>query len=145
MMSMNKFWIAVISKDHAMQAVQGNFIQLSHGKEAPLKRLHKGDWLLIYSSKNSINSNEKCQTFTAVGQVSDDRIYQAEMNENFKPFRRNLQFFPCTPVSILPLINELSFIQNKKLWGYPFRFGFFEIHKNDFFLIAKGMMDISMI
>lgn len=80
-----------------------------------------------------------------VGQVSDDRIYQAEMNESFKPFRRNLQFFPCTPVSILPLIKELTFIQNKKSWGYPFRFGFFEIHKNDFFLIAKGMMDISMI
>ena len=73
------------------------------------------------------------------------QVNHEHVSENFKPFRRNLQFFFFTPVSILPLINELSFIQNKKSWGYPFRFGFFEIHKNDFFLIAKGMMDISMI
>ena len=145
MINTNKFWIAVISKDHAMRAVDGNFIQLSHGKETLVKRLHKGDWLLIYSSKNSINSNEKCQSFTAVGQVSDDKIYRVEISENFKPYRRNMIFFPCNHVSILPLINELAFIQNKKSWGYPFRFGFFEIYKNDFLLIAKGMMDVSMI
>ncbi len=48
MNSLPEFWIAVISKDHAMRAVAGGFIQISHGKEAPLKRLHAGDWLLIY-------------------------------------------------------------------------------------------------
>lgn len=139
MNNLNKFWIAVISKDHAMRAVEGGFIQLSHGKEAPLKRLHAGDWMLIYSSKLFMNSNEKCQSFTAIGRVSDEGIFMTEMNENFKPFRRKVQFFDCESISIIPLIENLSFIKNKKSWGYPFRFGFFEINKEDFLLIAQKM------
>ena len=32
-----------------------------------------------------------------------------------------------------------TFIQDKKHWGYMFRFGFFEIPHQDFELIADGM------
>jgi len=47
---------------------------------------------------------------------------------------------PSVDVSILPLINDLDFIQNKKSWGYPFRFGFFEIKQHDFDLISSQML-----
>ncbi|MEO7210752.1 MAG: EVE domain-containing protein [Chitinophagaceae bacterium] len=144
MKNSNKFWIAVISKDHTMRAVEGGFIQLSHGKEAPLKRLHAGDWMLIYSSKLIMNGNEKCQSFTAIGRVRDEEIFIAEMNENFKPFRRKVQFFDCEFISIIPLIEKLSFIKNKKSWGFPFRFGFFEVNKEDFLLIAQDMVTESI-
>ncbi len=62
------------------------------------------------------------------------------MTENFNPFRRNIDFFECKECSIIPLINDLEFIINKKSWGYPFRFGFFEIKENDFNLISSKML-----
>ena len=137
---MMRFWIASISKEHAMRGVNGNFIQVCHGKKAPLKRMSKGDMILIYSSKITLDGNEKCQKFTAIGKMADDEIYSFQMSENFVPFRRKIKFYACEEYSILPLIAELDFIENKKMWGYPFRYGFFEINKKDYNLIASKMI-----
>jgi hypothetical protein len=139
-MNTEKYWVATISKEHTQRGVNGNFIQVCHGKQAPLKRMKKGDYLLVYSSKQTFEGNEKCQSFTALGQVIDDEVYPFQMSENFKPFRRNIKFIECLETPILPLINELEFIPNKKSWGYPFRFGFFEIKENDFNRITSKMM-----
>jgi predicted RNA-binding protein len=139
-MSTQKYWMAVVSKDHAMRGVSGGFIQVCHGKQAPLKRMSVNDWLIVYSPKQSMLGQEKCQNFTAIGQVSDDDVYQHEMSANFTPFRRNLKFYPCQEISILPLINQLEFIQNKSKWGFQFRLGFFEIKENDFNLIAYKLL-----
>ena len=43
-------------------------------------------------------------------------------------------------VPIQPLIDQLSFIKNKKSWGYPFRFGCFTIEKSDFELIENALL-----
>lgn len=139
-MNKQKFWIIVVSKDHAMRGVEGNFIQANHGKQAPLKRISEGDWIIIYSPKISLDGNEKYQRFTAIGQASDENVYQFKMTESFAPFRRNVKFSECLETSILPLINSLEFIPNKKSWGYPFRFGFFEINENDFNIISSKML-----
>jgi predicted RNA-binding protein len=139
-MNTAKYWIAALSKEHTLRGVEGGFIQVCHGKESPLKRMKKGDYLLVYSSKITMEGSEKCQKFTAIGQVDDDVIYPYEMSENFKPFRRNITFYTCEEVEIQPLVNELQFIENKKSWGYPFRFGFFNILQNDFNLIASKML-----
>lgn len=139
-MNTTKYWITTISKEHIMRGVTGGFVQINHGKQAPLKRMKKSDYLIVYSSKITMEGNEKCQAFTAIGQVKDDEVYQFQMTENFKPFRRNIEFLKCRESSIIPLINDLEFIPNKKSWGYPFRFGFFEIKENDFNLISFKML-----
>ena len=139
-MSAKKYWIAAVSKEHTQRGVSGGFIQVCHGNQSPLKRMKKDDYLLIYSSKNTIEGNEKCQAFTALGKVMDDEVYQFQMTENFKPFRRNIKFMECEEVPISPLVNDLEFISNKKSWGYPFRFGFFEIKENDFNFITSKML-----
>ncbi|GAB3904500.1 EVE domain-containing protein [Larkinella knui] len=139
MQDSTQYWIAVASKDHVMRGVAGGFMQANHGKQAPLKRMKPGDWIIFYSPKQILESDEKCQAFTAIGQVRDDEIYQYSMTENFAPFRRNVQFQAAKEVSILPLIDALDFIPNKKAWGYPFRFGFFEIGQKDFDLIDSQM------
>lgn len=139
-MSNNKYWINVVSKDHTIRGIIGGFMQACHGKQAPLKRMKLNDWVIFYSSKQFLQSNEKCQAFTAIGQVIDENIYTFKMSEDFIPFRRNIKFYTCNEISILPLIHQLNFIQNKKLWGYPFRFGFFEIQKDDFNLISSKML-----
>jgi hypothetical protein len=138
-MSSIRYWVAAVSKEHTMRGVAGSFMQVCHGKQAPLKRMKKGDYLLVYSSKITMEGNEKCQAFTAIGKVMDDDVYQFQMTENFKPFRRNIDFMPSQESSIIPLINDLEFIVNKKSWGYPFRFGFLEIKEKDFNLIASKM------
>ena len=49
-----KYWIIVASKDHLQRGLAGGFIQANHGKAAPLKRMHVGDWVLFYSPKSGI-------------------------------------------------------------------------------------------
>lgn len=135
-----KYWLVVVSKEHVLRGVAGGFMQANHGKEAPLKRMHKGDGVVFYSSKMRMEDAGKLQMFTAIGEVADENIYQTRMTETFVPYRRNINFKHCTDVSILPLINELNFIPDKKSWGYPFRYGFIEISERDYTLISKQML-----
>lgn len=128
------------SKDHVKTGIAEGIAQACHGKVSPLKRMRKGDFVIYYSGKQSFGKPEKCQEFTAIGTVKDDEVYPFQMTADFCPFRRNIEFFESVDVSILPLINDLDFIQNKKSWGYPFRFGFFEIKEHDFNLISSLMI-----
>lgn len=122
-----------------MKGVEGDFTQANHGSQRNLKRLQKGDYIVFYSSKTNHPKGEKYQKFTALGQVTDDEPYQVEMSPDFHPFRRNLKFFEMKEASILPLIENLSFIKNKQRWGYMFRFGLFEIPEHDFVLISTAV------
>ena len=140
-MNNQKYWIAVVSKDHAMRGKTGGFMQVCHGKEAPLKRIKPDDWLIVYSPKQAMDGDVKCQSFTAIGRATDNAVYPFQMSPNFVPFRRNIKFLDCTEISILPLISELDFIENKTRWGYPFLFGFFEIKEHDFNLIMSKMLE----
>jgi hypothetical protein len=40
-------------------------------------------------------------------------------------------FYPVQEVSILPLINDLTFIKDKTHWGAPFCFGTLQIPEQD--------------
>jgi hypothetical protein len=134
-----KYWINTISKDHVMRGVVGGFTQAGHGKSSGLKRLSKGDWIVFYSSKTAYEGGEPLQTFTAIGQIKDDELYQFEMAPGFIPWRRNVTFHECIETPIRPLIGDLSFIADKTHWGFKFRFGLFEIPEADFELI-RGLM-----
>jgi len=144
-----KHFIAVVSRDHVLKGVEGGFAQAGHGKSAPLKRMKKGDWLIYYSAthklrnlndKSKPNPENKCQCFTAIGIVKDDRIYSVEISKEFMPNRRDVDYKKCSEVSIIPLIEKLSFIKDKKHWGYTFWKGILEIPENDFKLISGLML-----
>ncbi len=135
-----KYWVIVASKDHVKKGIAEGFAQACHGKSSPLRRMKKGDFIIYYSGKQTMGKPDKCQEFTALGKVIDNEVYQFQMSEDFCPSRRNIEFSECTNTSILPLIADLDFITNKKSWGYPFRFGFFEINQHDFDLIASQML-----
>jgi len=138
-MEKQRYWIAVVSKEHTQRGTSGGFMQVCHGKQAPLKRMKQNDWLIVYSPKESMNGDIKCQAFTAIGQTTDENVYQFAMSRDFIPFRRNIKFYDCQETSILPLIDKLNFIKNKSRWGYAFRFGFLEIGEHDFNLITATM------
>lgn len=135
-----RYWIGVVSRDHVLKGVHGGFTQLCHGKEGPLKRMGTGDWIIYYSSKKNFKENTPYQKFTAIGKIIDNHIYQCDMGNGFIPFRRNIDFLRSKEIPIHPLIPYLSFIVNKKHWGYAFRFGHLEISEQDFHLIAKQMV-----
>lgn len=136
-----KYWIIVASKDHLQRGVTGGFIQANHGKAAPLKRMQVGDFVILYSPKVEFEKPEKLQCFTAICRITDENIYQQDMGGGFVPFRRNVKFLPSKDVSILPLINNLTFIKDKTHWGAPFRFGTLQIPEEDFRLIAGKMVE----
>lgn len=136
-----KYWIIVASKDHVKSALEQGIAQACHGKVSPLKRMRKGDFIIYYSGKQTMGRPEICQKFTGIGKVMDDEIYQFQVSEDFCPSRLNIEFFPGEDISILPLIPGLSFIHDKKNWGYPFRFGLIEIDRHDFELISSQMLE----
>lgn len=61
------------------------------------------------------------------------------MKPDFHLWRRRVEFMKSEEAPIRPLIKELSFIKNKKQWGYPFRRGLFEVERADFERIAEAM------
>lgn len=136
-----RYWMIVASKDHVQRGMAGGFIQANHGKPAPLKRMSAGDWVIFYSPKLVYGEPEKCQCFTALVRVVDENIYQQDMGNDFVPFRRKVQILPSKEVSILPLIDDLTFIKDKTHWGAPFRFGILQIPEEDFRLIASRMVE----
>ena len=134
-----QFWIGVVSREHVRLGVKGGFIQLGHGKKAPVQRLHAGDALVMYSPRTAYPDGEPLQAFTAIGVVSTGKVYQVEMTEDFRPYRIDVRFLKAKEAPIKPLIDALSFIKSKTHWGAAFRFGQIKIPAEDFKLIAKAM------
>lgn len=108
-----KYFIAVVSKDHVARGVKEGIMQVCHGKKKPLKKIKKGDFIILYSPKNSFEGKEKCQSFNAIAQAADEKIYSFQISEDFIPFRRKVNFFESKDISILPIIENLKFINDK--------------------------------
>jgi len=136
-----RHWVIVASKNHVMNGVRAGIAQANHGKAASLKRMKVGDGVLYYSPKLEFEGSEKLQAFTAIGHVTGETVYPFDMGDGFIPYRRDVKYLECVDVPIQPLVSALTFIENKTSWGYLFRFGFFEIPKPDFDLIASQMLE----
>ena len=136
---MTRYWIAVASANHVARGKAEGFMQVNHGKAAPLKRMGPGDIIAYYSPVTIFGSTEKLRAFTAIGSVRDGEPYEGDMGEGFKPFRRDVEWFEARHAAIEPLLQELEFTRGKKSWGYQFRLGFFAISESDMKIIAKAM------
>ncbi len=133
------YWVSTISRDHVRLGVEGGFTQAGHGKASGLKRLKADDWLLFYSPKTSLRDGEPVQAFTAIGRVVDEELYQVQQAPGFTPWRRKVEFVSGSEAPIRPLIDQLSFIKDKRRWGYMFRVGLFKIPQEDFAVISRAM------
>ena len=136
---MTRYWIGVASHEHVQRGVKGGFSQVCHGKIATLKYMSEGDWLVYYSPTYTFEAKDACRCFTAIGTDDKGEPYLFEMSKDFIPWRRNINFLKSKEVSIELLLENLTFIKDKKKWGFPFRRGSFEICCEDFELIAKSM------
>ena len=134
---MTKHWIAVASAEHARRGKAG-FMQVNHGKEAPLRRIHPGDGVAYYSPTITYGGKDKLQTFTLIGRVKDGDIYEGEMG-SWTAHRRDVAWAEADDAPIAPLLEKLDLTKGKTNWGYQLRFGLFEITQHDFELIAGAM------
>lgn len=133
-----KFWLGVVSKEHVMRGVTGNFAQVCHGKSAPLKRTSAGDGFVYYSPTFRFGAKDKLQNFTAIGFVRTGNVYQVEMAPDFHPYRIDIDYLPSKDVSIAELKPDLEFTQGN--YGMLLRRGFLEISESDFNCIFSKMV-----
>ena len=136
---MSRNWLAVASADHVRIGRAQGFMQVAHGKVAPLRRIKPGDGVVYYSPTEQYGSTIKFRCFTAIGTVKAGEPYQADMGGGFMPFRRDVQWAKSTEAAITPLLETLEFTAGKRNWGYQLRFGLFEISQRDLDLIAVAM------
>lgn len=133
-------WIAVASAEHVRLGRAQGFMQVCHGKAAPLRRLRAGDRVAYYSPSSQFGGKDKLQSFTALGRVLERPPYAHDMGGGFVPFRRDVAWQgEGRALPIQPLLDRLEFSRGQKNWGYQLRFGLFEISAQDMDLIAEAM------
>jgi hypothetical protein len=136
---MTRNWIAVASAEHVRRGREAGFMQVCHGKAAPLRRIKPGDRVAYYSPTVEFRGKDKLQAFTAIGIVKVGEPYQFDMGDGFCPFRRDVAWLKAYETPILPLLDALDFSAGVKNWGYPLRFGLFSISDHDLQIIAAAM------
>ncbi|MED5617726.1 EVE domain-containing protein [Ideonella sp. BN130291] len=137
-MSAPRCWIAVASAEHVRRGRAEGFMQVCHGKCAPLKRVQPGDRVAYYSPSERFRGTDRLQAFTAAGIVQPGEPYAFDMGEGFMPFRRNVQWFSQRVAPIAPLLPRLAFAAGPGSWGYKLRFGLFDVSAEDMDLIFEA-------
>jgi hypothetical protein len=132
-------WIAVASAEHVRLGRSQGFMQVCHGKAAPLRRIAPGDGIAYYSPTASFGGKDRLQAFTAIGKVGPGVPYQVDMGGGFRPFRRDVSWREAIETPIRPLLDRLSSSRSNPNWGYQLRFGLFEITRQDLLLIGDAM------
>lgn len=136
---MRNNWLAVASAAHVRRGRPEGFMQVCHGKAAPLRRIRPGDAVVYYSPTMSFGDRNRLQAFTAIGIAQEGEPYSFDMGQGFRPFRRDVRWLPAVEAPIKPLLDRLDLTAGKANWGYQFRFGLLAIGGHDLDLIARAM------
>ena len=136
---MHKNWLAIASAEHVRLGRELGFMQVCHGKSAPLRRINPGDYIAYYSPTVTFGGKDKLQSFTAIGTVNNGEPYQVDTGGGFCPFRRDVTWFAVNEAPISAFLDVLDFTKGKQNWGYQLRFGLFSISDHDLKIIAGTM------
>lgn len=132
-------WVAVACAEHVKRGRSEGFMQVSHGKAAPLRRIRPGDRVAYYSPSTAFGGKDRLQAFTALGVVRAGEPYEHDLGGGFVPFRRDVDWFDAAQAPIEPLLDRLSFSAGRRNWGHGLRFGLLAIEPADTELIAVAM------
>ena len=136
-------WVAVASAEHVRRGRREGFMQVCHGKCAPLRRILPGDRVAYYSPTVHFGGKDRLQAFTALGTVKAGEPYAFDMGAGFVPFRRDVAWdAEAQHAPIAPLLDRLSFTAGRASWGYAFRFGLLQVTAEDMGLIAAAMQRV---
>jgi hypothetical protein len=132
-------WLAVASAEHVRNGRQLGFMQVCHGKGAPLRRMKPGDEVVYYSPTLTFRGKDKLRSFTAIGTVINREPYPFDMGDGFCPFRRDVSWYSAQETPIDSLLHILDVTKERKNWGYQLRFGLLKISESDMHIIAQAM------
>ena len=107
MKTARRHWIAVASAEHALRGRDHaplGFMQVCHGKCAPLKRLLAGDVVAYYAPAQTMGGKDKLQSFVSLGVVQAGEPYAFDMGDGFVPHRRDVRYVGAQPAPIAPLL-----------------------------------------
>ncbi len=142
-------WIAVASANHARRGCaepDAGYMQVCHGKVAPLRRVKPGDRVAYYAPTVTMGGSDKLQAFVSLGLVKPGEPYAFDMGGGFVPFRRDVAYVPALEAPIAPLLDALEFVEDRSRWGYKFRFGLFAVSDVDMLRIARAMQaDVNLL
>ncbi|WP_437676541.1 EVE domain-containing protein [Sorangium sp. So ce131] len=136
---MSRAFLAVASGEHVERGRAGGFMQVCHGKRAPLRRMQPGDRVVYYSPTASFQGRDRLQAFTAIGVVKDGEPYPFDMGGGFRPFRRDVAWLAARAAPIAPLLARLEFSSGSPSWGARLRAGLLTISDRDMETIARAM------
>jgi hypothetical protein len=131
-------WLGVVSAEHVRRGVSLGIAQIGHGKRAGLARMRAGDTLIYYSPRERLRDGEPVRSFTAIGTIADDEIWQADEG-TFKPFRRRVSYddsAQVTPIEAVKPQLDLTSIPN---WGIVLRRGLVKLSPHDVDVIGRAM------
>lgn len=80
------------------------------------------------------------QSFTAIGRVADDEVFQFKMSSSFVSFRRRILYISSKDTKVSSLKEQLELCREKS-WGFKLRRGLIEISKADFEVIKRSMVN----
>jgi hypothetical protein len=132
------YWLGVVCRDHVRRGTGLGIAQLNHGRRGGLERLKPGDWLIYYSPRTSLRGGEPLQAFTAIGEVPDAEIWQADEGA-FQPWRRRIAYLDQAhdaPVADFGRALDLTAAPN---WGHQLRRGLVRLSAGDFRRIHAAM------
>lgn len=137
-------WLAVASADHVAIGRRGGFMQVCHGKAAPLRRIQAGDRVIYYSPgqryspSHAARERDRLKAFTAIGTVKQGEPYRADRGDGFLPYRRDVVWHASGQVMLDEVKDGLAFTREAN-WGYRLRQGLVEIGDADMTIIAEAM------
>ena len=135
-------WIAVISLEHAKISACSGFLQVCHGKSAPLRRTTAGDEVFIYCARESMRSGKILQRIEYRCVFNDNRIYQVEQTPEFSPFRKDVTFDTGFQGIRIHDVQDFELTSNPS-WGRLARLGFFEISFHDAVLLRASRKELA--
>jgi len=132
-------WLGVVSAEHVARGVELGIAQIGHGKRAGLARMKAGDRLVYYSAQQRLGEPARLRSFTALGTIADEVIWQAEEG-SFRPFRRRVDYDRhARPVALAQLTMRLELTAAPN-WGYQLRRGLVPLTEPDFDVIACALV-----
>lgn len=136
-----RYWIAVACEEHALRGArsQPGFMQVCHGKKAPLARVRPGDVVTYYAPTLTMGGRQRRQAFVTLGLVLPREPYLFDMGGGFVPWRRDVRYWQAQPAPIAPLLDPLGWSQDGPHWGMRLRFGLAAIAPAQMHCIAQAM------
>ena len=133
------YWIVTASADHAARGKAEAIVQANQGKDAPLRRMTRGDGVVIYSPRTNFPDGMQLQAFTLIGRVADAEPFQHGIAGQLM-WRRPVLWQESRWAPIRPLLDQLDITRGLKSWGMAFRYGLSKLTGADFALIADAML-----